>query len=350
MDQHNLTILKEFILTGITELPELQAPLFGLFLIVYLFSVVGNLGLILLTKIDSRLQTPMYFFLRHLAFTDLGYSTAVGPKMLVNFVGDQHTISYTWCATQLTFFSLFIISEIFILSAMAYDHYMAICNPLLYTVIMSQRLCQVLVAIPYLYSVFLSLLTIIKIFISSFCGHNVIRHFYCDSLPLITLLCSDTREIKLIILSFSVFNLLSSLLIVLMSYILILVAIIRMNSPEGRNKAFSTCGSHLMVIVVFYGTLFFMYVQPKSSNSSDTGKVASLFYTLVIPMLNPMIYSFRNKEVKNALEKIWKNFTIKLIKPLALLQELRSSIKDYSMKLMDLKRNHLKEKRALLLE
>ncbi|ELW65903.1 Olfactory receptor 8K3 [Tupaia chinensis] len=296
MDQHNLTILKEFILTGITELPELQAPLFGLFLIVYLFSVVGNLGLILLTKIDSRLQTPMYFFLRHLAFTDLGYSTAVGPKMLVNFVGDQHTISYTWCATQLTFFSLFIISEIFILSAMAYDHYMAICNPLLYTVIMSQRLCQVLVAIPYLYSVFLSLLTIIKIFISSFCGHNVIRHFYCDSLPLITLLCSDTREIKLIILSFSVFNLLSSLLIVLMSYILILVAIIRMNSPEGRNKAFSTCGSHLMVIVVFYGTLFFMYVQPKSSNSSDTGKVASLFYTLVIPMLNPMIYSFRNKE------------------------------------------------------
>ncbi|XP_042763136.1 olfactory receptor 8K3-like [Panthera leo] len=305
-DKHNLTLLKEFILMGITGLPELQTPLFGLLLTVYLVSVVGNLGLIILTKIDSRLQTPMYFFLRHLAFTDLGYSTAVGPKMLVNFAVDQHTISFNGCATQLTFFSIFIINEIFILSAMACDRYVAICNPLLYTAVMSQRLCQVLVVMAYLYSVSLSLLTIMKIFLSSFSDYNVIRHFYCDSLPLIALLCSGTDEIRLIILIFSAFNLVSSLLTVLVSYILISVAIFRMNSAKGRHKAFSTCGSHLAVIALFYGTLFFMYVQPKSTHSFDTDNMASLFYTLVIPMLNPMIYSLRNKEVKNALRRTWR--------------------------------------------
>ncbi|KAM8812706.1 LOW QUALITY PROTEIN: olfactory receptor 8K3-like [Rhynchonycteris naso] len=306
METQNLTVFNEFILR-ITDDPELQAPLFGLFLIIYMVSVVGNLGLIILTEIDSRLQTPMYFFLRHLAFTDLGYSTTVGPKMLVSFPISQHTISYNWCATQLTFFGVFITSELFILSAMAYDRYVAICNPLLYTVIMSQRLCHLLVAIPYLYSVFLSVLAMIKVFISSFCGY-VIKHFYCDILPLISLLCSDTHEIKLIILIFSVFNLVSSLLIVLVSYLLILVVIIRMSSAEGRHKAFSTCGSHLTVIVIFYGTLFFMYVQPKSIHSFDTAKMTSLFYTLVIPMLNPLIYSLRNKEVKNALKRTWRMF------------------------------------------
>ena len=236
LDKHNLMMLNEFILVGITDLPVLQAPLFGLFLIVYMVSVGYNLGLIILTMIDSRLHTPLCFFLIHLTFTDLGYSTAVGPKMLVNFAIDQHTVSYHWCATQLSFFSRFITSEIFILSAMAYDCYVAIFNPLLYTSIMSQRLCHTLVAIPYLYSLFLSLLTIIKIFISSFCGHDVIKHF-CDNLPLISLLCSDTREIKWIILIFSIFNLVSSLLIVLVSYILILVTIFRMNSAERRHKA-----------------------------------------------------------------------------------------------------------------
>ncbi|XP_023398296.2 olfactory receptor 8K3-like [Loxodonta africana] len=305
MDKYNLTVLNEFILVGITDRPDLKAPLFGILLIVYMVSVVGNLGLIILTKMDSRLHTPMYFFLRHLSFTDLGYSTAIGPKMLANFIVDQPTISYNCCAMQLTFFSIFISSEIFILSAMAYDRYVAICNPLLYTVIMSPKVCQVLVVIPYLYSLFLSLLTIIKIFIASFCGH-VIRHFYCDGLPLISLICSNTHEIKLIILIFSAFSLVLSLLIVLVSYTLILIAIFRMNSAEGRHKAFSTCGSHLTVVVVFYGTLFFTYVHPKSSHSFDTDKMASVFYILVIPMLNPIVYSLRNKEVKNAVHRTWR--------------------------------------------
>ncbi|XP_004389288.1 olfactory receptor 8K3 [Trichechus manatus latirostris] len=306
MDKHNLTVLNEFILTGITDRPELQAPLFGLFLIIYMISTVGNLGMIILTKIDSKLQTPMYFFLRHLAITDLGYSTTVGPKMLVNFVVDENTISYYFCAIQLAVFLVFIVSEIFILSAMSYDRYVAICSPLLYTVIMSQRVCGVLVAIPYIYSTFVSLLVTIKIFKLSFCSYNVISHFYCDSLPLLSLLCSDTHEIELIILILAAFDLILSLPIVLVSYLLILVAILRMNSAEGRHKAFSTCGSHLTVVVLFYGTLIFMYMQPKSSHSFDTDKVASIFYTLVIPMSNPLIYSLRNKDVKYALHKTWK--------------------------------------------
>ncbi|XP_049718111.1 olfactory receptor 8K3-like [Elephas maximus indicus] len=309
MDKHNLTALNEFILTGITDRPELQAPLFGLFLIIYMISVVGNLGIIILTKMDSRLQTPMYFFLRHLAITDLGYSTTVGPKMLDNFVVDENTISYYFCATQLAFFLMFIISEFFILSAMSYDRYVAICHPLLYTVIMSQRMCWVLVAIPYLYSTIVSLLITIKIFNLSFCGYNVIRHFYCDSLSLLSLLCSNTREIELIIFILAAFDLISSLLIVLVSYLLVFVAIFRMNSAEGKNKAFSTCGSHLTVVILFYGTLIFMYMKPKSSHSLETDTVASIFYTLVIPVLNPLIYSFRNKDVKYALHRSWKKIS-----------------------------------------
>lgn len=307
MEKQNLSLLNEFILMGITDRPELQAPFFVLFFLIYVASMVGNLGMIILTKLDMRLQTPMYFFLRHLAFIDFGYSTAVGPKMLVNFVTNKNTIPYHWCAIQLALFIFFIISELFVLSAMAYDRYVAICKPLLYTVIMSQKVCWVLVTIPYLFSAFLSLITTIKIFISSFCGHNVISHFYCDSLPLLTLICSGTRDVELIILIFSAFNLVSSLSVVLVSYILILMSILRMNSAEGRHKAFSTCGSHLTMVVVLYGTLSFMYIQPKSSHSFETDKMASVFYTLVIPMLNPIIYSLRNKEVKGALQKLWKN-------------------------------------------
>ncbi|KAB0337336.1 hypothetical protein FD755_025647 [Muntiacus reevesi] len=262
--------------------------------------------MIILTKVDPRLQTPMYFFLRHLALTDLGYSTAVGPTMLMNFVVDQNTISYYMCALQLALFIVFMISELFILAAMSCHRYVAICHPLLYTVIMSQRVCRALVAIPYLYSTFVSLLVTVNIFNSSFCGYNVISHFYCDSLPILSLLCSNTHEIELIILVLSGFDLIFSLLTVLVSYLLILAAIVRMSSAEGRHKASSTCGSHLTVVTAFYGALVFMYVQPESSHSFDTDKVASIFYTLVIPMLNPLIYSLRNKDVKYALQRTWK--------------------------------------------
>ncbi|XP_074083893.1 olfactory receptor 8K1-like [Macrotis lagotis] len=296
----------EFILIGITELPDLQGPLFVVFFLNYIFTAMGNLGLIILTCVDSHLKTPMYFFLRHLAIVDFGYSTAVGPKMLVSFIKEKNIISYNGCMMQLFFFAIFIASELFILSAMAYDRYVAICKPLRYMIIMSDRICWILVAISYLYGMIVCIVITTETFKSSFCESNIIRHFYCESLPLLSIACSDTSKTQLIILFFSAFNLVSSLLIILVSYMFILVAILRMNSSEGRYKAFSTCGSHLTVVVVFYGTLLFMYLQPQSNHSSETDKIASVFYTLVIPMLNPLAYSLRNKEVKGALKRLLK--------------------------------------------
>ena len=310
MVKHNhtaVTKVTEFILMGITDNPGLQAPLFGLFLIIYLVTVIGNLGMVILTYLDSKLHTPMYFFLRHLSITDLGYSTVIAPKMLVNFIVHKNTISYNWCATQLAFFEIFIISELFILSAMAYDRYVAICKPLLYVIIMAEKVLWVLVIVPYLYSTFVSLFLTIKLFKLSFCGSNIISYFYCDCILLMSILCSDTNELELIILIFSGCNLLFSFSIVLISYMFILVAILRMNSKEGRYKAFSTCSSHLTVVIVFYGTLLFIYLQPKSSHTLAIDKMASVFYTLLIPMLNPLIYSLRNKEVKDALKRTLTN-------------------------------------------
>uniref|UniRef100_A0A8C6QCR6 Olfactory receptor n=1 Tax=Nannospalax galili TaxID=1026970 RepID=A0A8C6QCR6_NANGA len=267
MKKYNLTVMNEFILMGITDRPELQAPLFGLFLVIYMTSMVGNLGIIILTTVDPRLQTPMYFFLRHLAITDLGYATAVGPKI---------------------FFHVLIGSELFILSAMSYDRYVAICNPLLYT-----WQCPI-------YCTFVSLLVTVSIFTSSFCGHNVINHFYCDCIPWISLLCSNTQKTSFIVIIFAAFDM-------VVSYLLLLIAILRMNSAEGRHKAFSTCGSHLTVVTVFHRTLIFMDLQPKSSHSTNTDKVSSIFYTLIIPMLNPLIYSLTDKDAKLALQRSWVN-------------------------------------------
>ncbi|XP_006989823.2 olfactory receptor 8K5-like [Peromyscus maniculatus bairdii] len=309
MSHRNSTAPAEFILTQITHRPELQLPLLGIFLVTYGIAVIGNLSMIILTELDSRLHTPMYYFIRHLAFIDLGNCTVIYPKMMVNFVVDQNIISYYACAIQMAFYITFIISELFILSAMAYDRYVAICNPLLYSVIMSQRRCHVLVGIPYLYSIFQAVLITSKIFTLTFCGSNVISHFYCDNVPMLLLLCSNPRDIELLIILFSALNLISSLSVVLVSYFLILLAIYGMHSAEGRKKAFSTCGSHLTVVVVFYGTLLFMYLQPKSTHSFETDKIASVFYTLVIPMLNPLIYSFRNKEVKNAFLRVFKDLS-----------------------------------------
>ncbi|XP_051022564.1 olfactory receptor 8K5-like [Acomys russatus] len=307
MSQRNSTVPAEFILTEITYKPELQLLVLGVILVIYGVAVIGNLSLIILTKLDSHLHTPMYYFIRHLSFIDLGNCTVIYPKMMMNLVEDQNVISYYACATQMACYIAFIISELFMLSVMAYDRYVAICNPLLYSVIMSERRCHVLVSIPYLYSIFQAVMITSKIFTSTFCGSNVIRHFYCDNVPVLPLLCSKARDIELMIILLSALNLISSLFIILVSYLLIVLAIYGIHSAEGRKKAFSTCGSHLTVVVVFYGTLLFMYLQPKSTHSFETDKIASVFYTLVIPMLNPLIYSFRNKEMRNAIRRVLKN-------------------------------------------
>ncbi|KFO33905.1 olfactory receptor 8K5 [Fukomys damarensis] len=306
MGRQNLTVPTDLFLSAVSSLPELQLPIAWIFLIIYMITVTGNLGMIILTKLDFHLHTPMYFFIRHLAYINLGDATVIYPKMLLNFAMGRNTISYYACALQMAFFIVFIVSELFILSDMAYDRYVAICNPLLYIVIMSQRRCHVLMGIPYLYCTTQALLFMSLIFTSTFCI-NLLSHFYCDCIPMSLMLCSNGKEIATLINRFAIFNLSYSLLVVLLSYLMILLAVCRMHSAEGRKKAFSICASHLTVVVVFYGTLFFMYVQPKSAQYSDIDKLSSVFYTLMIPMLNPMIYSFRNREVKSAFYRVFRN-------------------------------------------
>ncbi|XP_053138873.1 olfactory receptor 1038-like isoform X2 [Hemicordylus capensis] len=310
MKSGDLCWMKEFILFGITDHPDLQIPLFVLFLLIYLITMMGNLGIIILIRTDSHLHNPMYFFLSHLAFVDLCYSSVIAPKMLANFLATKKTISYNACATQLGCFLTFMITECFLLAVMAYDRYVAICKPLLYRTIMSQRVCIQLVSGPYIYSFCVALFHTIVTFRLSFCSAKVINHFYCDDLPLLALSCSNTNTKQILIYAFAGFDMICSFLIVLISYIYILSAILRIRSAQGRSKAFSTCASHLTAVTIFYATLMFMYLQPSSNHSLATDKIASVFYTLVIPMLNPLIYSLRNKEVKDALKRITERIAI----------------------------------------
>ncbi|XP_006091985.1 olfactory receptor 1044 [Myotis lucifugus] len=303
----NCTQVKEFILMGLTDRQDLKMPLFVVFLSIYLFTVVGNLGLVLVIKTDARLNTPMYFFLSNLAFVDFCYTSVITPKMLGNFLYKQNVISFNACAAQLGCFLAFMTAECLLLASMAYDRYVAICNPLLYMVVMSPGICIQLVAVPYSYSFLVALFHTILTFRLSYCHSNVINHFYCDDMPLLRLTSSDTHSKQLWIFACAGIMFISSLLVVFVSYVYIISTILRMRSAEGRRKAFSTCGSHMLAVTIFYGTLIFMYLQPSSNHSLDTDKMASVFYTVIIPMLNPLIYSLRNKEVKDALKKVIVN-------------------------------------------
>ncbi|XP_050614522.1 olfactory receptor 8J1 [Macaca thibetana thibetana] len=307
MAPENFTRVTEFILTGVSDCPELQIPLFLVFLVLYVLTVAGNLGIITLTSVDSRLQTPMYFFLRQLAIINLGNSTVIAPKMLINFLVKKKTISFYECATQLGGFLFFIVSEVMMLAVMAYDRYVAICNPLLYMVVVSRRLCLLLVSLTYLYGFSTAIVVSSCVFSVSYCSSNIINHFYCDNVPLLALSCSDTYLPETVVFISAATNVVGSLIIVLVSYFNIVLSILKIRSSEGRKKAFSTCASHMMSVTVFYGTLLFMYVQPRSNHSLDTDKMASVFYTLVVPMLNPLIYSLRNKDVKAALQRFMTN-------------------------------------------
>ncbi|XP_070328928.1 olfactory receptor 8U9 [Odocoileus virginianus] len=307
MIQINCTQVTEFVLVGLTDRQELKMPLFVLFLSIYLFTVAGNLGLILVIRTDSRLNTPMYFFLSNLAFVDFCYSSVITPKMLGSFLYKQNVISFNGCAAQLGCFLAFMTAECLLLASMAYDRYVAICNPLLYMVVMSPGICVQLVAAPYGYSFLVALFHAVLTFRLSYCHSNVINHFYCDDMPLLSLTCSDTHSKQLWIFACAGLMFISFLLVVFVSYMYIISAILKMRSAEGRRKAFSTCGSHMLAVTIFYGALIFMYLQPSSNHSLDTDKMASVFYTVIIPMLNPLIYSLRNKEVKDALKKVIMN-------------------------------------------
>ncbi|XP_028372563.1 olfactory receptor 5L1-like [Phyllostomus discolor] len=304
MNKENCTTVTEFILLGLSDAPELRVFLFMVFLLIYGVTVWGNLGMIALIQVSPRLHTPMYFFLSHLSLVDFCYSTTIVPKMLANILNKDKAISFLGCAVQFYLFCTCLVTEIFLLAMMAYDRFVAICNPLLYMVTMSQKLRMVLVSSCYLGGTVCSLIHLcLTLEIPSY-RSNVINHFFCDLPPLLSLACSDVTVNELFLYIVASFNEILTIVIILTSYLFILITILRMRSAEGRRKAFSTCASHLTAIVVFHGTILFTYFQPSFGNSADTDKVAAVFYTVVIPMLNPLIYSLRNKDVKGALRKV----------------------------------------------
>nr|XP_006116489.1 olfactory receptor 8U9-like [Pelodiscus sinensis] len=303
MEEGNRSEATEFILSGLTDRPELQLPLFVLFLLIYVITLVGNGGMILLITIDSRLHTPMYFFLRTLSFSDLCCSSVIVPEMLHFFLAERKNISRTACAVQMYLFFHCADTACLLLAVMAYDRYVAICNPLLYTVIMSRQRCNQLVAGVCSVGLADSLTLTCSIFRLSFCRSNIIQHYYCDSVPLLLLSCSDTRTSEILLFASTCYILVSSAATILLSYVCIFSTILRIRSAEGRYKAFSTCASHLCAVGMFHGTQLYVCFHPISGYSLDTDKIASVFYTAVIPMLNPLIYSLRNREVKGALRK-----------------------------------------------
>ncbi|XP_053574605.1 olfactory receptor 1019-like [Bombina bombina] len=309
----NQNFTHEFILHGLTDSPLLQTILFFIFLLVYIFTIVGNMGIIIISKLDPSLATPMYFFLHHLSFSDLCYSSVITPKMLADFQVKQKVISFSGCAVQMFIFVTFGAMECFLLGIMAYDRYSAICNPLFYSVVMNNKKCTHLVLAAYAGSIVNALVHTTGTFTLSFCRSNLINHFYCDIPPLLKLSCSDTTINEILLIVFGIMTSWLSLSIIILSYIHIISAIIKIRSQEGRHKVFSTCASHFTAVSMFYGALFFMYFRPSTSFSVGNDSVASIFYTVLIPMLNPLIYSLRNREVKEALQKI---ININLFPPL----------------------------------
>ncbi|KAJ1130955.1 hypothetical protein NDU88_009299 [Pleurodeles waltl] len=305
MERRNKSMVSEFILLGLSDRPELQILLFVMFLKMYLVTVLGNSVIIRAISTTPQLHTPMYFFLGNLSFVDMCFTSVTVPKLLVNILSEKKSISVAGCITQLSFFISLAGMECALLTVMAYDRYVAICSPLHYSMVMNRRMCLVLVAISWvtisvhsvLHSVLTSRLT--------FCGLNLIHHFFCDMTALLKLSCSDTTTNELVIFIEGPFSVAVPLGIVLVSYVRIIATILKMHSAEGRNKAFSTCSSHLIVVALYFGTIIFMYFRPTSSYSLDYDRVVSVMYTVVAPMLNPFIYSLRNSEVKGAL---WRAF------------------------------------------
>ncbi|XP_038192467.1 olfactory receptor 507-like [Arvicola amphibius] len=303
LEDGNYTAVTEFILLGLTDDPVLRVILFTIILGIYLLTVSGNLSTILLIRVSSQLHHPMYFYLSHLASVDISFSSSVIPNMLVNFLVERNTISYLGCAIQLGSAAFFGSTEFFLLAAMAYDRFVAICNPLLYSTKMSTQVCIQLLVASYICGFLNASSYTISFFSFSFCGSNRVNHFFCDFTPLVELSCSYD-SVLMVLDTFSAGSIVSiTVFVIAVSYTYILITILKMRSTEGRHKAFSTCTSHLTAVTLYYGTVTFIYVMPKSSYSTDQNKVVSLFYIVVIPMLNPLIYSLRNNEIKGALKR-----------------------------------------------
>ncbi|XP_055278692.1 olfactory receptor 4B1-like [Moschus berezovskii] len=292
----------ELIITGLFQDPQVQRVCFAVFLPVYLATVVGN-GLIVLTvSVSKSLRSPMYFFLSHLSLVEISYSSTVVPKFLTDLLSKMKTISLEGCVAQIFFFHLFGVAEIFLLTAMAYDRCVAICKPLRYMSIMNRQLCHILVAGSWFGGFFHSIIQILITIQLPFCGPNVIDHYFCDLHPLFKLACTDTSVEGVVVMANSGLIALCSFLLLVSSYVVILVSL-RSRSAEGRRKALSTCASHVTVVTLFFGPAIFLYMRPPSTFTED--KLVAVFYTVVTPMLNPIIYTLRNAEVKVALKRLW---------------------------------------------
>nr|XP_044606389.1 olfactory receptor 1052-like [Equus asinus] len=299
----NHTPVTQFILLGFSNYADLQELLFGVFLLIYTVTVVGNLGMMVLIFTDSRLHSPMYFFLSVLSFLDICYSPVVTPKLLINFLASDKSISFEGCVVQLTFFVVHVTAESFLLASMAYDRFMAICRTLHYGSVMTKGMCLQLVAASYAFGGINSSIQTGNVFALPFCGPNQVTHYFCDIPPLLHLVCGNKAAAGVVLYLFSALVTLLPAAVILTSYSLVLVAIGRMRSAAGREKALSTCASHFLAITIFYGTVVFTYVQPHGPTDDTSGQVVSVFYTIIIPMLNPFIYSLRNKEVKGTLQR-----------------------------------------------
>ncbi|XP_047548311.1 olfactory receptor 5B3-like [Lutra lutra] len=308
----NNTVVTEFILLGLTNAPELQIPLFIVFTLICLISVVGNLGMMVLILLDSHLHMPMYFFLSNLSLVDFCYSTAVTPKVMAGLLVGDKVISYNACAAQMFFFVAFATAENLLLVSMAYDRYTAVCKPLHYTTIMTTNVCAHLAIGSYVCGFLNASIHIRDTFSLSFCMSNLVHHFFCDVPAVMALSCSDRHVSELVLVVVASFNILIAFFIILISYLFIFITILKMHTAEGYQKALSPCASHFTTVSIFYGTVIFMYSQPSSTHSRDSDKIISVFYTMVIPMLNPLVYSLRNKEVKTAFKKVVEKVKLSL--------------------------------------
>ncbi|XP_033029159.1 olfactory receptor 2A5-like [Lacerta agilis] len=300
----NQTFVAEFLLLGLSKSLKIRLLLFGLFSVTYTITLVGNSIILMLIWLDPRLHTPMYFFLSHLAFVDICYTSSTVPQMLVNLQSPRQTISLVGCAIQMHIFLTLAITECILLAVMAYDRYVAICHPLHYTFLMNKRACMKLAMATWMSGLLLPVAHTVLTWRLPFCGPNLIDHFFCEMPALLKLACADTMIVEKVTSVGCIFTLLIPISFILMTYIRILVSVLKIQSAQGQHKAFSTCVSHVSVVVLFYGSAIFMYMRPESSHSADLDKIVSLFYSIFTPMFNPMIYSLRNKDMKGALAKI----------------------------------------------
>ncbi|XP_067414465.1 olfactory receptor 10A4-like [Emydura macquarii macquarii] len=304
MSSRNHTVVTQFFFLPFSNLLVLHVSLFFLVMLMYLLTIVGNMLIVTLKVVDPALRSPMYFFLRNLSFLEIGYTSSTIPKMLVNFLSKDKSISCLGCATQMYFFSFLGMTECCLLAAMSYNRYVAICHSLHYTAMMSRAVCLQLSAVCWLIELLVGVGQTTFIFTLPYCGQNRINHFFCNLPPLLKLACADTYKNEIAVYTIAVTFVMVPFLLILVSYVHILQSILSIASAAGRSKTFSTCSSHLIVVTLFFGSGIVTYLRPKSSYSLNTDKLLSLFYSVVYPVLNPLIYSLRNKEVKEALRRV----------------------------------------------